>query len=465
MSKSVHSIVLLDREGKLWFGTIGGVSRYDGFIFQNLYRRDGLPDNSVGDIFQDQEGDIWISSLSSRWLTRYRPQHVPPPIFLKGVIGEQPYGPVKQLRLPSSNQSLIFEFMGISFKTRPNQMAYVYRLIGYDETWRYTRKDRVQYSKLPSGDYIFQVEAVDRDLVYSEKPASVSVTINPPYEQIALVGSLGIALVGFVIASGYALKQRQERNRTREALMQEMENELQTAHDMQMGLMPTESPKIQGFDISGRCIPASQVGGDFFQYFPISDNRIAISLADVTGHGMEAAVPVMMFSGILDTQMEAENSLEDLFAKLNRSLHRNLDKRTFVCFAMGELNTVSRNFRLSNGACPYPYHYKAVSGEITELQVTAFPLGARAESTYSVIETQLESGDRIVFCSDGIIEAANASGEMFGFEQTAETIQKSCKQDLSAPQLLDYLINEVKTFTGEASQEDDQTVVVLAVES
>ena len=231
------------------------------------------------------------------------------------------------------------------------------------------------------------------------------------------------------------------------------------------GLTYPQNPRIQGFDISGRCLPASQVGGDFFQYFPISDNRLAISLADVTGHAMEAAVPVMMFSGILDSQMETGDRLEDLFARLNRSLHRNLDKRTFVCFTMGELDTETRILRLSNGGCPYPYHYRAVSGEISELQVDAYPLGVRAEATYPVIEAQLEPGDRIVFCSDGIIEAENLEEEMFGFERTAETIRKGCQQDLSAPQLLDHLISEVKSFTGNTPQGDDQTVVVLGVEA
>ena len=305
---------------------------------------------------------------------------------------------------------------------------------------------------------------MDRDLNYSAQIASAKLIVHLPYAQIALWFALGLAALGTVIASGYGLQRRRERDQAREELVQELEGELQTAHDMQMGLMPTESPKIQGFDIAGRCIPATQVGGDFFQYFPISDNRLAISLADVTGHGMESAVPVLMFSGILDSQVEAGNSLEDLFAKLNRSLHRNLDKRTFICFTMGELDTETKKFRLSNGGGPYPYHYKAASGEIVELQVEGYPLGVRADTTYPVIETPLEHGDRIVFCSDGIIEAENSDEEVFGFDKTSETILKGCKQNLSAPQLLDYLINEVKSFAGDVPQGDDQTVVVLAVE-
>jgi len=80
-------------------------------------------------------------------------------------------------------------------------------------------------------------------------------------------------------------------------LIDELEEELQTAHDMQMRLMPTESPQIAGFDIAGRCLPANHVGGDLFQYFP-QDGKLAISLADVTGHAMEAAIPMVMFSGM-----------------------------------------------------------------------------------------------------------------------------------------------------------------------
>ena len=473
------SFMLESQEGNLWFGCRNqGVVQYDGVVFQRLLKYDGLVNYSINQLLQARNGDIWIATIDG--ITRYRPQSISPSIFLTDVRADRKYGPIQEIRISSSQQFIIFEFQGLSFKTRSGQIVYLYQLSEFEKEWQQTRENYVEYTDLPVGEYEFQVKAVDRDLNYSKEPATVKVIVHPPYDQVALWGSLGVAIIGLFFASGYGIKRNRERNRAREEsaraqqerlelqeqLNQELEEELQTAHDMQMGLMPTASPKIQGFDITGRCIPANHVGGDFFQYFPISDNRLAISLADVTGHAMEAAVPVMMFSGILDTQMETEDSVENLFPKLNRSLCRNLaDRRTYVCFTMGELDTSTKKFRLSNGGCPYPYHYQAATGEITELQVDAYPLGVRAETIYRVIETQLEPGDRIVFCSDGIIEAENSDGEIFGFEQTAETIRNGCTKDLSAPQLLDYLINEVKTFTGETPQGDDQTVVVLAVEA
>jgi len=88
----------------------------------------------------------------------------------------------------------------------------------------------------------------------------------------------------------------------------------------------------------------------------------------------------------------------------------------------------------------------------------------RPDATYRVIEVQLEPGDRVVFCSDGIIEVTNTGGEMFGFERTAEVIRRGCQEDLSAEALLAHVIQEVKAFSKDIAQGDDQTIVVVQVE-
>jgi len=274
--------------------------------------------------------------------------------------------------------------------------------------------------------------------------------------------NLGIQLVQVQKLSEEALVQ-ERRIRDEETQRKLLESELQTAHDMQMSLMPTEGPHIQGFDISGRCLPASHVGGDFFQYFQ-QNGTLTISLADVTGHAMEAAVPAMMFSGVLKTEMQYGHPIEDLFVNLNHILHGTLDKRTFVCFTIGELDPATHVLRISNCGCPYPYHYKAASDEIVELPMDAYPLGIHPDSTYSVIEARLAPNDRIVFCSDGIVEAANVQEEIFGFEQMAKMIHAGCSEGLSAEGLIDHLIGAVQMFSGDAPQGDDMTVVVLRVE-
>ena len=246
-------------------------------------------------------------------------------------------------------------------------------------------------------------------------------------------------------------------------LIDQMEAQLQTAHDMQMRLMPTASPQIPGLDIAGRCIPANHVGGDFFQYFD-RNGKLAVCLADVTGKAMEAAIPVVMFSGILDSQMELGGSIEDLLGRLNRSLYRNLDSRTFVCFALGEIDLASHAFRFSDAGFPYPYHYRATEDAMAELQMDAYPLGVQSDAHYRTMETQFQTGDRIVFCSDGIVEAEDAKGEPFGFDRTANAVRKACAADLTADATVTQILATVEAFRGNAPQSDDMTCVVLRIE-
>lgn len=262
------------------------------------------------------------------------------------------------------------------------------------------------------------------------------------------------------------LEQRvEERTRTLKAtqdqLITEMERELQTAHDLQMSLLPKAPPQIKGLDIAGRCIPATHVGGDCFHYFHPLPERLFISLADVTGHAMEAAIPVVMFDGVLDSQMERGGILTDVFKRLNSTLHRKLNDRTFVCFVMAEIDPNSRALRISNAGCPYPFHYRAQTRDVVELQLDAYPLGVRAENEYHELRLTLCPGDRVVFCSDGIIEAENSDGTLFDYERTITTIREACDIDSSAEGVIDWLINAVDAFRGDAPRQDDMTCVVI----
>jgi len=452
--------ILEDQKGHFWFGSWGGgILRYDGLVFQDLSHRDGLVADTVNDILQDRDGDYWIATDLE--VTRYTPSARPPAIRIREVIADRSYGVIEALALPSSQALVQFAFQGGSFTTTPARMAYVYRLRGHQENLRATRQTEVRYTDLPIGDYVFEVRAVDRDLNYSE-PVAVHLTIHTDYEQLTLTTVLCLSLAGLVGAAAYGMRRRRERDQAQQALMHEMEQELEDARRLQMGLMPTTSPDVQGLRISGRCVSANHVGGDFFQYFE-RDDGITISLADVTGHAMEAAIPAVMFSGILDNQMEQPSPLKELFQSLNHSLCRSLGEHTLVCLSMVDLDLATRMVRLSNCGCPYPLHYRAGTGEITEIQVDAYPLGVREGTEFRAVETSLSEGDYLILHSDGFSEAANAEEQLFGFDGTTEVIRQGCSEGLAPEELIERLIGEVKVFAGDEPQADDMTCVVVKV--
>ena len=218
--------ILQDREGILWFGTrFGGVSRYDGRVFQNLTAKDGLAGNWVNTIFQDREGDLWFGT-NGTGLTRFRPPPPsPPPVFIDAVVADRRYEGVSELALPSTGGLLAFEFRGISLKTRSKAMVYRYWLRGYEGDWQTTHARRVEYQDLPRGRYTFEVQAVDRDLVYSEAPATVVLTIHFPYTRIGLLSALGIAVV-VIIWQSVRVFRRDRRLQEANAALSNGNNEL-----------------------------------------------------------------------------------------------------------------------------------------------------------------------------------------------------------------------------------------------
>ena len=443
--------ILPARDGTVWIATDRGASRFDGRTWTTSALPSGFtPSGPVWSVRQSGDGAIWINMLDSKsnWIARtvrYKPDKDPPETRLTVSLQE-----VSQ----PGNTTVAWAGDDPWRDTPDDGLQYAHRLDGGAWSPFSSEKSKVLMA-LSSEDHTFEVKARDRDFNIDATPAVAHFTVVPPvWRQLWFI----LMVIAFVAVTG---TQTYRIFSAKQKLLDEAEEELQTAHDMQMALMPSQSPKIEGLDIAGRCIPANHVGGDFFQYFD-RDDKLTVAVADVTGHAMEAAIPVVMFDGILESQMDLGGSIEHLFGRLNRLLHRKLDRRTFVCFAVGELDLPSRTLRLANGGFPYPYHVHA--GEIDELQIDAYPLGVSADSDYRSIAVQLHPGDRVVFCSDGLIEAPNPGGEMFGFDRIADTIRSACAENLSAEETIERIFATVNAFRKSAPQSDDMTCVVLRVE-
>ena len=255
-----------------------------------------------------------------------------------------------------------------------------------------------------------------------------------------------------------------ELRKAQATLISKMEDELKTAHDLQMSLMPTANPNLDGLDIAGRWIPASHVGGDFYQYFQ-RKNSVSIALVDVSGKAMDAAIPVVMLDGVLESQMRLQQPLQDLFHALNDIFCKKLKARHFACLAMIEIDAATMKMNVVNGGCPSPYHYSEAEQTLNELESGIYPLGVRPETIYTTLTRQLQQGDRVVMLSDGLIEASGADGDQFGYQRTSEALLRACQDDLSAEQTIDYLLGESRRFCQKESFEDDLTCVVINVQN
>jgi DNA-binding NtrC family response regulator/ligand-binding sensor domain-containing protein len=199
--------------GRLWIGTAGGgVSQYDGEVFQSLLRRDGLASNTVWEITPTRSGAIWI--VTDEGAQQYRPRDTPPMLQMTGIVADRRHVGNEQVVVSTLQELVSFEFNGVSFRTRPGEMVYRYRLDGYDPEWYQTRDTQVEYVGLPAGDYLFSVQAINQDLVRS-KTVDARLSVRPPYMRWAL-GSVSVfGLVTLTLGAIASIRRRREQDRAR----------------------------------------------------------------------------------------------------------------------------------------------------------------------------------------------------------------------------------------------------------
>ena len=228
-------------------------------------------------------------------------------------------------------------------------------------------------------------------------------------------------MLSFGIITVLLLRRFLQGQREREQWKQEMEQ----ARQVQSLLVPTTAPSTPGFAVESVYLPASSVGGDFFQILPIDDGSLLVVVGDVSGKGLKAAMAVSTIVGALRDQKERQPS--DVLAHLNRVLHGQI-KGFVTCSAA--LITADGAMTLANAGHLAPY----CNGEEVSVN-SGLPLGIVAEGDYSETSYQLAPGDRLTFVSDGVVEATNDKRELFGFERTqqissqpAQTIAAAAKQ-------------------------------------
>ena len=292
-------------------------------------------------------------------------------------------------------------------------------------------------------------------------PASRNKT-NPVGIAITLA-SLNIAcfVIGALLSSSIkksAIEEGvQRRAEAREQLR--IRDELRFAREVQISMLPEAPPQLEWADVAGVSLPATEVGGDYYDYFVV-DGRLAIVCGDVAGHGLASGITLSAlrsgFTLLRDQLLDPAHVLDRLQEVVTQSSRR----RMMVTISVLLLDHETHLATIASAGHPPLLHVRGATRETQLIELFAPPLGARLGATVPQRVVPFASGDTFVLHSDGIYETVNASGDEYGLDRLARIVA-AC--DGTAEEIRDIVLRDVESFRGDEPQEDDVTLVVVKV--
>jgi serine phosphatase RsbU (regulator of sigma subunit)/ketosteroid isomerase-like protein len=244
--------------------------------------------------------------------------------------------------------------------------------------------------------------------------------------------------------------ERQARERER------VEQDLRVAQRIQQASLPEEVPELEGWQINPYYQPAREVGGDFYDFLELEDSRLGLVVGDATGHGVPAALVMSTTCGMLRAVALSVDSPGQVLARVNEALSARIPQNMFVTCFYAILDLKNGSLRYANAGHDLPYVQRGSDAE--ELMARGMPLGLMPGMSYEERKTILEAGEAALFYSDGLVEAHNPGGEMFGFPRLRSLLAEHDDEGL----LVNFLVDKLHSFTGYGwEQEDDITLVTL----
>lgn len=318
------------------------------------------------------------------------------------------------------------------------------------------------------------------DEIYTDIPFDMRRLVVIAYTLIALsIGAMfigiGQGLVGLILCASLILaavnllawvvsRERGEK--------ESLKTELKLAHDVQISLMPKENPTVEGFDIVGLSIPAKEVGGDHFDYTRCLDkdeSLFCISIFDVSGKGMQAAMSAVFTSGAYAAELQpqhrgnAKYSPSAILTRLNKSVYSHSRRGHFVAFLLAVLDIEKKELTFANAGQMKPLLKSNGTTQWLDSVGVSFPLGMKEDSEYCERTVPLHSGDMLFLFTDGFTDAMNRSRELFGDERLQSLAQQTDTSQLTSQQILDRIATEIDRHVNGAEQHDDMTIVVARV--
>jgi serine phosphatase RsbU (regulator of sigma subunit) len=266
-----------------------------------------------------------------------------------------------------------------------------------------------------------------------------------------------VSQVATAIRMRREIQAREERLKQQAHARERIEQELHVARRIQQASLPEAVPALEGWEIYPSYLPAREVGGDFYDFLELEDGRLGLVVGDATGKGVPAALVMSTTCGMIRAVTQASDySPGEVLQRVNEALATRIPANMFVTCFYGVLDPGTGSFSYANAGHDLPYVRRG--GYAEELMARGMPLGLMPGMSYEEKEIILGEGDRALFYSDGLVEAHNPEGAMFGFPR----LQSLVAEHAQGEPLVDFLMEELYSFTGKRwEQEDDITLVTL----
>jgi serine phosphatase RsbU (regulator of sigma subunit) len=299
---------------------------------------------------------------------------------------------------------------------------------------------RVEESRILTANHLFTFTQQEIDRIDIRRP---------------LFGVIAI----FLLSAGYTLFLRVVGEETKKRAR--LETEVAVARRIQQSLQPSTAFKTDWCEAAGITVPATEVGGDYFDMIKISDDEAVIVIADVSGHGVGAGILSAMTKSALHTELHHTTVPAELMFNLNNAVYQVTDKKMFVSFAYLLLDKRTMTAHVATAGHPPIFLIQKSDGAIIEIRTPNLALAVQASTQYTERAVHVNHGDVLILYTDGITEAMNDKGEQFGADRLKELISNTERGSSEA--LSNSIMASVRTFAIKKEFADDATIVVVRV--
>ena len=233
-------------------------------------------------------------------------------------------------------------------------------------------------------------------------------------------------------------------------------DELDVARELQRELLPHKEPEVPGFSFTFSYRTANTIGGDYYDFLPLEDGRLALVVGDASGHGIAAGLLMAIANSALKIGFDLDPNAVAVAGMTNRALCRTGGRREFMTLFCGILDPANGRLEYVCAGHPYPFLRRA-DGKILELGTGGLPLGMRSDLELVAYEAVIAPGDTLLLYTDGVVETLDAAGESFGFERLRSTLAAGG----TSRAVHDRVIRELDQFRGEEPVLDDLSLVVM----